>query len=307
MNNYLITVIVPTYNPSIERLNRCLKSLSNQTLDKQFWELIIIDNNSTNDFQLDTSLLKLDNCKIVEEKKQGLTYARLCGFKLALAEIIIMVDDDNILDPDYLTHTLALFQSNPKLGSIGGKSLPSFEEEPPIWLFEFYGSLALRDYGDQAIVSKWENKYPDSSPIGAGMGIRKIALAPYINKIELGKNVTTDRIGNSLSSGGDNDINLEILKAGFSIGYFPQLVLEHIIPAARMQKKYLGRLLEDTNKSWVMLLNGHGISLWQRIPKWSLKFRILKAYFIHGAWTGTRNYLRWKNACGIYKGQAEIT
>lgn len=296
----LISVILPTFNPNAGRLHQTIAGLKSQTLPLENWELIIIDNNSLPAVSIDLSWHP--NNQIASESKAGLTYARLKGFAQAKGHIIIMVDDDNILDNNYLKNTLAIFTANGTLGAIGGKSLPLFESVPPVWLTEFYGNLALRDLGEAIIIADWKNDYPMGAPIGAGMAIRKVALQSYIHKITEGKTVVTDRTGTSLTSGGDNDIVIEILKAGWQVGYFPQLVLKHIIPNQRTEVNYLARLLNNTNKSWVQLLASHNINPWKQIPAWSAPFRKIKAWFTYRAWQSQVNYVKWQGACGLFDG-----
>ncbi|HMG11414.1 MAG TPA: glycosyltransferase [Mucilaginibacter sp.] len=299
----LLSVILPTYNPNPLRLSKTISGLQNQTLIFDSWELIVIDNNSVPAIEIDLSWHP--NSRIVTEEKPGLTYARLKGFEQAKGAVIVMVDDDNILDKDYLKNTLAIFTANPKSGAIGGKSTPSFEEAVPIWLTEFYGNLALRDLGENVIIADWKNEYPWGAPIGAGMGIRKLALQSYLHKIANSNTILSDRTGASLSSGGDNDIVIEILKSGWQVGYYPQLELQHIIPVRRTQVNYLARLLNNTNKSWVQLLASHDISPWGEIAPWSVPFRKIKSWFTYRAWQNKVNYIKWKGACGLYDGLSE--
>ena len=301
----ILSVIIPTYNPGLERLNITLSALKAQSLAASLWELILIDNNSSNGFSAHIDLSWHPNHKIVKEAKPGLTHARLKGFEQASGAIIVMVDDDNVLDKDYLKNTLSLFEKNNTLGAIGGKSVPLFETPPPQWLKEFYGSLALRDFGDEPIISSWKNEYPDSSPIGAGMGIRTTALGSYIDKITTSDSVISDRTGNELTSGGDNDIVVEILRSGWQVGYFPSLQLHHIIPEQRMQVNYLARLLNNSNKSWVLLLESHQILPWSKIPKWTVQLRKIKAWFVYRAWKNEINYIKWHSACGLFDGLAK--
>jgi glycosyltransferase involved in cell wall biosynthesis len=298
----LVSVIIPTYNPDLKRLSQTLEGLKNQIMDPIFWELLIIDNNSTNNFTRDIELSWHKNVKIIQEKRQGLTYARLKGFLEARGEIIILVDDDNILDEHYLQETLEIYNNHPTLGAIGGKSIPIFESEQPDWLNDFYGSLALRDLGDAVLIEDWQNKFPSSAPIGAGMAIRTEALKSYITKITSAKTIITDRSGNSLSSGGDNDIVLEIVKSGWQTGYFPTLILHHIMPEERLSVKYLARLLNNSNKSWIQLLESHEINPWAKIPAWTVSLRKIKAWFLYRAWKNSANYIKWKGACGTFEG-----
>lgn len=302
----LISVIIPTYNPNFIRLGQTLDGLKNQTFLLNDWELIIIDNNSENPFTDRVDISWHPNGKIIKQPKAGLTYARLKGFQESKGNLIIMVDDDNILSTDYLANAYSIFENDSKLGAIGGKSLPLFDFDPPSWLNNFYGNLALRDLGEEIIIEKWQNCYPESAPIGAGMVIKKSALGNYINKVTNKKSIIKDRTGKSLSSGGDNDIILEILKAGWKVGYYPKLELKHIIPENRTKLQYMAKLVHDTNKSWVQVLESHQINPWKRIHNQTLLLRKIKSFFMHSAWKDKVNYLRWKSACGLYEGLASI-
>jgi glycosyltransferase involved in cell wall biosynthesis len=300
-----LSVIIPTYNPDTIRLGQALTALKNQTFPLKQWELIIIDNNSSNHFAKELDLNWHPASKIVSETKQGLTYARIKGFSVACGEIIVMADDDNVLDKYYLQNVDGIFRDNPGLGSIGGKSIPRFESPPPEWLSPFYDSLALRDLGDTRLIDTWRNDYSAAAPIGAGMAIRRDALQAYISAHDASTSVITDRTATSLSSGGDNEINLAILKSGWAVGYFPELVLTHIIPAERMTIAYMAKLVFSINRSWAILLTKHNINPWGSISKKTIIFRKMKSYIVNKAWQGNVNYLRWKATCGIFEGLAE--
>jgi len=301
-----ISVIIPTYNPNIERLSQTLIGLRNQTLHTDYWELILIDNNSTFEFTNSIDITWHPNSKIIKEPNSGLTYARLKGFKESKNEIIIMVDDDNILNENYLSDAIKILETNTQIGALGGKSIPLFESIPPDWLDEFYGNLALRDLGEQIIKEKWEGNYPKAAPIGAGMVLRRQAIQSYVHKIQSTSSSITDRKGNSLSSGGDNDLVIELMKAGWMVGYFPSLSLIHIIPESRTEVSYLARLVSDTNKSWIKLLESHQINPWNRISEWTVPIRKIKAWFTYKAWQSNVNFIKWKGACGMFDALGRI-
>lgn len=308
----MITVFIPTHNPDRNRLLSTLEGLKNQSLAYDQWELLIIDNASTNKVldQIDLSWHPL--ARVISEYKLGLTWARLRGFTEARGSIAVLVDDDNILENHYLAYTVELFNTYPKIGAIGGKSLPRFDVKPSAWVANFWGSLALRDLGNEAIISDLtiEEKitYPDYAPIGAGMAIRKEALQSYVFKILSMQEgaIISDRKGTSLSSGGDNDIILTILFDQWEVAYFPQLQLEHIIPEGRTTKAYLAKMNHNASKSWIALLNAHGICPWSKIEKWTVPIRKIKAYFACRAWRSETSYIRWKGACGMFEGQADL-
>lgn len=299
-----ISVIISSYNPDPARLDRTISALQHQTLSRERWELLVVDNNSAPSINLD--LTWHPHQKVLKESRQGLTYARLTGFKHATGDLIIMVDDDNVLNENYLSTSLAIFNEHENLGAAGGKSLPFFEGTCPDWVKPFYGNLALRDLGEEVLTAEWTKAYPAYAPIGAGMCIRKKAIANYIRKIEEGRAIVADRTGRQLASGGDNDIVLEIVKAGWQVGYFPSLTLTHLIPAARLQRAYLARLANNINRSWVGLLQQHHINPWKPVPKWTVPFRKLKAWITYQAWRNETSYVRWRGACGTLDGLADI-
>jgi GT2 family glycosyltransferase len=301
-----LTVIIPTYNPHTGRLNRTLNALKAQTLNTDRWELIVVDNNSAVPVPETIAFGWHPKSRLIRESRQGLTYARLKGFEAALGNIIVLVDDDNVLAADYLEQLLRIFGEHPLIGAVGGKCIPQFESQEPVWLKEFYGNLALRDLGEHTLINSWNESYPEAAPLGAGMALRKKGLENYMTKILNRADPILDRTGTSLGSGGDNDMVLEVLKAGWQVGYFPELVLTHLIPEERTKPDYIARLLNQTNCSWIQLLESHGINPWKKIPQWSLPLRKLKAWFTYAAWKNTPAWIRWNGACGTFDGLSKI-
>jgi glycosyltransferase involved in cell wall biosynthesis len=310
---YSISVIICTHNPKRSYLERVLQALKSQSLEQSKWELLLIDNASDRVLSKEIDLNWHSEARHIRENKLGLTAARLRGFREAKAEIIVFADDDNVLDSNYLKHTLEIFEQHPKLGAIGGKSLPEFEVNPEPWFANVNAPLGIRDLGDESKVCYWpeatqlQKHYPPFAPIGAGLGIRKQAAEVYAKRIT-GNSIRLafGRTGKQLISGEDNDIVLTLLEAGWGVGYFPQLKLTHIISARRLTKEYLARLNCASSRSWVQVLGVHDIRLWQKIPSWTVLPRQIKAFFRFQAWKDPASYIRWQGACGLLKGQAEL-
>jgi len=202
---------------------------------------------------------------------------------------------------------MAHFDANPQIGSIGGKITGLFKDHTPEeWTKEFWNMLAIRDYGDEPIISepKLSAKYPTCSPVGAGMGVRRKLFTAYINEITKNASNITDRSGGSLSSGGDNEINIHVLKQCFSVAYFPDLFLHHIIPPSRLTKDYLSRLNYESSISWIKLLLKYNICPWPVIPSYTLTLRKIKAWLNYKPWRSNANYIKWKGACGTFEALA---
>ena len=300
-----LSVIIPTHNPETGRIARALSALRGQDLSVAEWEMIVIDNVS--EPPLETRVIDLSwhpGARIVREEKLGLTPARMRGFREARGDLCVLVDDDNLLQPDYLSQARDIAARHSDVGVFAGKSLPEFESPPPPWLKELFGLLALRDDGDEEKLESWENRYPSHAPIGAGMVIRRSAALEWVNQIERDpRRRALDRTGSQLVSGGDNDIVISVLKAGLKTGYFPSLGLTHLIPAARCEVDYLARLSRAMSQSWMRLLTIHGINPWPAIPAWSVPLRQAKAWFTLHAWSGPAARIRWAAACGHFEGR----
>lgn len=298
------SVIIPTFNPNPIIFNQVLDGLIRQTINKSLWELIIVDNASTNQV-LDKIVLPVDvKSIIIKELRQGLSFARLSGFLAAKGEYIILVDDDNVLDEDYLENSLKIYCKYEFVGAIGGKVLPKFDIPPPDRVKDISRWLSLRDFGNKELISNLSEKpieYPYYAPIGAGMVIRKKALDIYLNEFCNKKKVLiTDRIGNKLSSCGDNDIILYILESKYSVGYFPQLILTHIIPQKRLTRTYLSQLSYESSRSWVQVLRAHSICPWKKVPKFVVPLKKMKSYLLCKAWKSNLNFYRWREMCGLF-------
>jgi GT2 family glycosyltransferase len=241
----------------------------------------------------------------------GLTLARRTGFRAARGDVLVLVDDDNVLAPDYLAEVVRLFAAHPNVGALGGRSLPEFETPLPPDLAEFLGLLACRDLGPDPQIAALRGdplsgpiEYPACAPIGAGMALRRNSVQSWLD--DQTAVALPDRKGSALTSGGDNDIVLRILRSGWSVGYFPTLSLTHLIPSGRTSPDYLARLNRGIASSWVQVLSRHGACVWPPVPGWSVPLRQLRAWFTHRAWASRAAYIRWQGACGHFEGRSKL-
>jgi len=305
----IISVIIPAHNPNPQRLQRTLFALRQQTLPAAQSECLLIDNASSPPLQSDAwAAFAPENFRVIREAEPGLSHARRRGFAEAKAEIAVLVDDDNELAPDYLMKVRDLFSSHPKVGVLGGKSRPEFEVAPPNWTVEFHPLLALRDLGNEPLISAGlrpsggeRNEYPVFAPIGAGMAIRRSAWSEWMNgatSIRL-----SDRKGMELTSAGDNDIVLCAMRAGWEAAYFPSLCLQHLIHPTRLEPGYLARLNRGIQKSWMQVLTLHDANPWPPLTRASSLIRQFKAWFSYRAWRSPAAHIRWQGACGHFEGR----
>lgn len=313
INSIVISVIICTNNPNQDYLSRVISALQQQTFSFQRWELILVNNRSDHPFYESIDLKWHPNSFIISENQLGLSHARLKGVSAAKGDLIIFVDDDNILEYTYLSRAYDFYNDNKQVGCFSGKSHPSFDINPPNWFKETGINLGCQDLGEKLYISNYKEAnfklfaYPIFAPIGTGMVIQKAAFQKYADEVKNSKDrLSLGRKGISLTSGEDNDIILTIIKNGFELAYLPELVVSHLIPKNRFNFEYLKRMAYQSNQSWIKVLHIHGINPWMPIHPYTLKIRQLKAYFMSKAWKSKQNFIKWKGACGAFKGLSEI-
>jgi glycosyltransferase involved in cell wall biosynthesis len=247
-----ISVITCSHNPRADYLAQVLDALKHQTLAKDRWEYLLVDNVSDEPLESRVDLSWHPNSRQVREEKLGLTHARLRGIHESRGEILVFVDDDNVLDADYLEQVIAVSEKHPTVGAWGGQRRPVFEQQPPAWTKRHWAHLALSEFENDS----WSNKHElaETMPSGAGLCVRKTAAAYYRELHANGQRAfVMDRNGNSLVSGGDVDLASCACDTGLGVGLFASLKLKHLIPSARLTEDYLLRLTEGIGYSGIIL------------------------------------------------------
>lgn len=305
----LVTVVIPTHNPRPENMARVLEALASQTLAADAWELVVVDNASAVPMQLPAAWA--GRGRVIREERLGLTQARLCGISEARGALLVWVDDDNVLSPDYLKQALSAFDARPDLGAAGGRSLPEYEVPPPVWFRPDLAPLGCRDLGDETVLMSWQAArpdYPSAAPIGAGLVIRREAIGSWADAVLTDpRRQKFGRRGTELTSGEDNDICLTLLRTGWSLAYVPELNLTHLITSGRLQPDYLARIGRVSFRDFIRVLDIHGIRIWRPIARWTLPLRALRSYINVKAWQGPRNYIIWQSILGQLEGRSELT
>lgn len=269
----LISVVICTYNPRSDYLSQVLQSLYSQTLAKEAWELLLIDNASEKILSTEIDISWHPQSRHIREEKLGLTPARLKGIKESIAEILIFVDDDNVLAPDYLEVALQISKDYSLLGAWGGQVRPEFEVQPPEWTKPYWGMLAIREFDRD----KWSNlpNQHETTPCGAGLCIRKFVAEKYALLVSTQtERAELDRKGKQLISCGDSDMAWTSCDLGLGTGQFISLKMNHLIPASRIEQDYLERLSEGMGYSLTIVNSFRG----QLPTKASWRAKIFQSY-----------------------------
>lgn len=268
-----LSVAICTHNPRRDFLERTLEGLRAQTLPMADWEFSLVDNGSKQGAVLSGDWNWHPGGRLLIEPKLGLTHARLAAMTAARADLLVFVDDDNILAPDYLENCLEVARTWPQLGIWGGSILPEFEVQPAEWTKPYWYCLACRE----VLVPRWSNQTttPDMVPFGAGFCMRRIVWETYRrNVVEDPHRLALGRTGSSLASAEDVDLWYECLGLGLGAGLFPQLRLTHLIPPNRLEASYLLRLVEANHYCLTLLRFLRGVEkvppepgIWARVKR----------------------------------------
>lgn len=228
-----VSTVISTYN-RCGLLEGALRALLSQTPEDIAYEILVVDNNSTDRTRPLVQGMATQNpgkVKYLFEPKQGLSYGRNAGIAVAKAPIIAFTDDDVRVAADWVWRIKTGFEENPHIDFLGGRVVPRWPAEPPSWLTKAnWSPLALLDYGDQPF-------YVDSGKqlclIGANFAFRRRAF----EKVGLFK-TDFQRVKDGIGSLEDHEILLRLWQAGSRGLYLPDLVATAEIEPDRMEKHY---------------------------------------------------------------------
>ena len=231
----MLTVIICTYNRE-KYIYECLSRLAKDTEPKG-WEIVLVNNNSTDQTSAECERFVKDfkptNYRYFVETKQGLSFARNRGIAEAKGEWLVFLDDDAMIESDYITNLQKHLSEHPEAGAFGGQIEPFFEDGEPDWYSKWsMGFVSAIDRGKEVHVFP-ANKFP----IGANMGIKR----EVIEKVGL-FNTELGRTGNNLLAGEEKDLFNRIRAAGYDILYFPNIGVKHCIPGRRTTYEFVKRL-----------------------------------------------------------------
>jgi len=112
----LFSVVVPAYNEE-KYLSLCLASLVSQNFPKTKYEVIVVDNGSTDKT---TQIAKKYKVRLIKESRKGVVFARQTGFLATRGKIICSTDADCFIPSNWLKKIASTFKKNPDLIAIGG-------------------------------------------------------------------------------------------------------------------------------------------------------------------------------------------
>lgn len=255
-----VSLIVPTYNRA-EYLNKSLETFANQTLDKSSYEIILVDNNSSDDtkkvFNILLNKFPEHNWTYFFEPKQGLHFARNRGILLSRGEVVVFGDDDIEASPKWLESLLTSFEKDEKIGIAGGPIIPIWDKPPPEWIYDYgtkevHGVFAYLNYGN-------ESKYLENEILfGCNFAIRKkIAIEIHGS----GPDTFPDNMIH-YSGYGERAMELRVEAKGYKCYYNAEAVVEHHCPVSRCTLAYFANRYKRWAVEGIYQKYNTGISLY---------------------------------------------
>ena len=267
----MISVILCTYNRQ-KYIYNVLRSIAENTLPHDQYEIVLVNNNSTDDTAAECRRFSGDHPDIAfrycVETNQGLSYARNRGIRESHGDLLAYVDDDATVNPQYLESYASFFARHPQAVAAGGPILPVYETEEPRWMSHYTRQLITGRlyHGDS------ERQFPRDSYPGGGNACYRRSVFDTIGLF----NVELGRKGNSLIGAEEKDLFDKMNSHNMKFYYIPTAILYHIIAPYKLTDDYFERLTY-----------GIGVSercRTQQISKKKYRRRLLKEAY---KWCGT--------------------
>jgi glycosyltransferase involved in cell wall biosynthesis len=233
----IVSVIICSYNRA-SYIDGALDSLYHQTASKIKFEVIVVDNNSTDGTEMVFKNWRIKNTDghfyYTTEIQQGASYARNKGGALAKGEWLCFMDDDAIATDDYIKNIILHTETKPHVLGFGGKIIPKYIPNEPKWMSYYVSSLVGNfDYSPTACEFK-NGKYP----LESNMIVKK-----SIFELIGGFNVAIPGVVGTLRIGGEGkELFYKIIALGEKIYYDPTLCVYHVVEVKKLTSEYMYRV-----------------------------------------------------------------
>jgi GT2 family glycosyltransferase len=203
MDKPFVSVVIPVYNDG-DRLTRCLQALYLQTYPYSRYEVVVVDNNSTQDLQ--GRCQQFPNVRYCWEPKQGNNAARNHGIAVAQGEIIAITDSDCIPSQSWIAEGVRSLQSHPQAGIIGGHIQFFFQGKTP----------TVVEYADRCFFLQQQVYVErDRYAAGANLFVRRAVIE------------SVEGFDDRLLNLGDKEFGQRVDRAGWQVVYCAEAIVWH--------------------------------------------------------------------------------
>lgn len=230
----IISVVVCTYNRE-EHIENCIHSLLTQTLKRDLFEIIVVDNASTDSTAAILERFSNEHSfRIIYEAKPGLSIARNRGWREAAGKYIAYLDDDAVAHERWLEAACWAFENlSPKPQCLTGKITLAPEQPLPEWISEdLQVCLGYLDFGEKPL----EMHSSTQQIIGANCHFTRSILEQTGGFDEnLGRKKTL------LLSGEETQLQRMIESRGGATWFHPDVAATHFVAKDRLSPQWFYR------------------------------------------------------------------
>lgn len=237
-NNPFLSIIIPTRNRAALLYNT-LDSLTLQTYPTNRFEVIVIDNGSTDSTAEVCKYFeqRIPQLKCIYDPRPGLHNGRHSGLDAASGDILVYADDDIEAQSSWLEGIAESFV-DPSVALVGGKILPKFESPPPKWVDELrsttntgwsLGWYSILDFGDTLL------EIPHEYVWGCNFSIRKDVLKKV-------SGFHPDSLPQELikyRGDGESAVSFAVRDMGLKAIYNPKASVYHVVSTKRLTVDYI--------------------------------------------------------------------
>ena len=268
----MISVIFSTYNGT-QTLPRMMDALCNIQEPLNGWEVIAIDNASTDDtYYLLQSYIPRLPLTVLQHSERGKNKALNFGLKYVTGELVVLTDDDIIPADDWLIQLEAAARKQPDFDIFGGAILPQWPSPPEKWILE-YTPLGLT----YALTA--EDLQPGEIQPGLIWGPNMMVRKKIF---EMG-NTFDESVGPNAGSyimGSETTFNIRMEKKGYRCYFTPNAKVSHMIRPAQMQRNWILRRAYRFGKN--MYVQNHNrykekYPTIAGVPRWMISKFVLKS------------------------------
>lgn len=274
-----LSVVICTYNRA-GTLPECLDRLSAQDFPSERFEIILVDNNSTDETGEIARNFRENHpgfpFRYVVETNQGLSFARNRGIREAAGSVVVFIDDDAYVRAGYLEGMAGFFERHTDAAGCGGRIFPRFESKRPRWMSSFLVPLTSSlDMGDRLRLFP-----PRKFPIGANMAVRRDVFARHGDF-----NVRLGRTGDRLEGAEEKDLFYRLQRGKEKIYYLPAATVDHFVPDKRLtfdffRRQALGIGYSEKVRACSVSGTEYLGSLWREGIKWGASTVLFFFYFL---------------------------
>jgi glycosyltransferase involved in cell wall biosynthesis len=227
----LISAVICTHNRAA-LLRDAVKSLLAQSLDERSYEIIVVDNCSTDEtvevIAAEQRIAPSSRIRLIHEPQLGLGYARNAGWRQSRGTFVAYMDDDAKAEPTWLEQAVECFaRHTPAPVAVGGPILPYYLTPKRSWFKDEY---ELRSWGDHERPLRRGESFS-----GSNMVFRRDVLESFG-----GFDCRVGMSGTRLSVGEERSLFERLAKAsdGQLLYYSPDVIVYHAVPEVKMRPLY---------------------------------------------------------------------